>query len=128
MADPIRNTLRADSPHRVLLYDREGNLAREEQRETLWDCQSKAVDHVRSLAPSPTGYRILVTNTEPDHFKLELQEDTLDGQIVGSPHRRLYVGFYVFLRMEARRAKGDCDARQGHFAPMTFAGGHAENL
>lgn len=85
MADPIRNTLRADSPHRVLLYDREGNLAREEQRETLWLCQREAVDHIRAIVPSTPGYRILASNTESDHYKLELQEDTLEGRIVGSP-------------------------------------------
>ena len=85
MADPIKNTRAADSPHRVLLYDLAGNLVREEQRETRWDCQREAAAHIRGLVPPPTRLLALWTNTEPDHFKIELQEDTPEGRIVGQP-------------------------------------------
>ena len=79
---PIINHLDPESPHRVLLYGMDGELLSEMQSESFWKARREAVDHIHSLAPAPTGYRILVTNTEPDHFKLELQEDTSEGRIV----------------------------------------------
>ena len=84
MSSPIWNTLAADSPHRVRLFDpTSGKLVTEMQSSSILKCQREAVDHAREYyRDNPDAFRLLFTNTAPDQYKLEVQENTAEGKII----------------------------------------------
>lgn len=89
----INNTFLPCDPHRVELYNlwSGGTLSDEFQSSSLIKCQYEAVEHARKFfcfGPDAL-HRLRITNTEPDHYRLDVEENTGEGRYVATIARIL---------------------------------------